>query len=275
MNLQDIEARLKNLIEVNLISALPGQTAEDILVQRLTAAVQSSASPDDRGDLVAANVYTLLANPGSTAEWRKAALIETLVDLLESSAKQGELQFDGPPSITIADDPSVPPGEFKLVASHRATALPETKDMKTNVESDDDRQGSQVLPENAFLIIDGVKVFQLNLPVINVGRRLDNELVVDDPRVSRNHAQLRAIKGRYVLFDLDSSGGTFVNGQRANQTVLYPGDVISLAGVALIFGQDNPVARTDLSSTSPRNRAGADRPTAVIRTMPPTHKKKK
>ena len=131
------------------------------------------------------------------------------------------------------------------------------------------------IPENAFLIVEGVKVFPLKLPVINIGRRLDNNVVVDDPRVSRNHAQLRAIKGRFVVFDLNSTGGTFVNGQRANQSVLYPGDVISLAGVSLIFGQDNPLPRPDLADTSPFNDAGANRKTAVIHTIPPTPKKKK
>jgi pSer/pThr/pTyr-binding forkhead associated (FHA) protein len=74
--------------------------------------------------------------------------------------------------------------------------------------------------------------------VINIGRRVDNDLVIDDERISRVHAQLRAIKGRYVLFDLDSRGGTFVNDQRIHQSVLYPGDVISLAGVPLVFGQE-------------------------------------
>src|SRR5512133_408404 len=121
-------------------------------------------------------------------------------------------------------------------------------------------------PENAFLIVEGVKVFPLNLPVINIGRRLENQLVIDDPRVSRNHAQLRAIKGRFVLFDLNSTGGTFVNGQRTSQTVLYPGDVISLAGVALIFGQDNPPPRPDLANTSPLDSdpGTSERPTATI-----------
>ena len=116
-------------------------------------------------------------------------------------------------------------------------------------------------------------MFQLTQAVINIGRRLDNTLVVDDPRVSRNHAQIRAIKGRFVLFDLNSTGGTFVNGQRTNQTVLYPGDVISLAGASLIFGQDNPLMGRDLSHTSPRSHPGAERSTAVIRTLPPHMKK--
>src|SRR5512133_1418943 len=121
-------------------------------------------------------------------------------------------------------------------------------------------------PENAFLIVEGVKVYPLNESVVNIGRRLENQLVIDDPRVSRNHAQLRAIKGRFVLFDLNSTGGTFVNGQRTSQTVLYPGDVISLAGVSLIFGQDSPPPRPDLGMTAPLEMGAgrSDRPTAIL-----------
>jgi pSer/pThr/pTyr-binding forkhead associated (FHA) protein len=116
------------------------------------------------------------------------------------------------------------------------------------------------------LIVEGVKVHPLNEPVVNIGRRLENQLVIDDPRVSRNHAQLRAIKGRFVLFGLNSTGGTFVNGQRTSQTVLYPGDVISLAGVALIFGQDNPPPRPDLANTAPleADPGLSERPTATL-----------
>ena len=99
---------------------------------------------------------------------------------------------------------------------------------------------------------------------------------IDDPRVSRNHAQLRAIKGRYVVFDLNSTGGTFINGRRASQGVLYPGDVISLAGVMLIFGQDNPPPRSDIAMVSPFfDSSDADRPTAILITAPTTKKKKK
>ena len=131
------------------------------------------------------------------------------------------------------------------------------------------------LPENAFLIVEGVKVFPLALPVINIGRRLDNQLIIDDPRVSRNHAQLRTIKGRYVVFDLNSTGGTFVNGQRTSQSVLYPGDVISLAGVALIFGQDNPPPRPDLKETAPLQAGASDRPTATVKDQSTATFKKK
>jgi pSer/pThr/pTyr-binding forkhead associated (FHA) protein len=125
------------------------------------------------------------------------------------------------------------------------------------------------------LIVDGIKEFRLNQSRISIGRQLDNDLVVDDPRVSRHHAQLRAIKGRYVLFDLNSSGGSFINGQRASQSILYPGDVLSLAGVSLIFGQDNPLPQRELGRTGPRSQAGADRRTAIIRAIPSPGKKER
>src|SRR5215510_9477427 len=113
--------------------------------------------------------------------------------------------------------------------------------METNTYGEPET--NDAIPQNAFLIIEGVKVHPLKESVINVGRRFENHIIIDDPRVSREHAQLRAINGHFVLFDLSSTSGTFVNGQRASQTVLYSGDVISLAGVMLIFSQDDPTSR--------------------------------
>jgi pSer/pThr/pTyr-binding forkhead associated (FHA) protein len=107
------------------------------------------------------------------------------------------------------------------------------------------------VPEDAFVIVDGIRVIPLTQPIVNIGRRVENNLVIDDPRVSRTHAQLRAINGRYIIFDLNSTGGTFINGERVTQSILYPGDVISLAGADLIYGQKNPPPRQDLKETSP------------------------
>jgi pSer/pThr/pTyr-binding forkhead associated (FHA) protein len=159
-------------------------------------------------------------------------------------------------------DPTLSPNDARVTASNRIEPMAETNANPLDTGKPEEQNK---MPENAFLIVEGVKVFPLKQPVVNIGRRLDNQLVIDDPRVSRNHAQLRAIKGRFVVFDLNSTGGTFVNGQRASQTVLYPGDVISLAGVALIFGQDNPPPRPDLKDTSPLSpHITTERPTAIL-----------
>ena len=276
MNLQELEARLQQLIEVQLISVLPGQKAEDIIIHELTSVMRSNAIAGKDGKWIAPNEFTLLVHPDSVGRWQKPQLLDTLTEVLKITGEEEQFQFNSAPTINIVEDSDIPSGGFNLIASHKAELMEETKDMKSDTDGESaETESAAAMPENAFLIVEGVKVFQLKQPVVNIGRRLDNSLVVDDPRVSRNHAQIRAIKGRFVLFDLNSSGGTFVNGQRATQSVLYPGDVISLAGVSLIFGQDNAVPGRDLSNTSPNISAGAERSTAIIRTMPPMPKKKK
>jgi pSer/pThr/pTyr-binding forkhead associated (FHA) protein len=105
------------------------------------------------------------------------------------------------------------------------------------------------IPPHAFFVIEGGTIYPLVKAIINIGRMLENHLVIDDSRVSRNHAQLRAIQGQFVLFDLNSTRGTFVNGRRISQTILYPNDAISLGGILLTFKQDDPPPRPDLVDT--------------------------
>jgi pSer/pThr/pTyr-binding forkhead associated (FHA) protein len=113
----------------------------------------------------------------------------------------------------------------------------------------DDLDNTPRQEDEAFLIVNGVDLFPIKQAIVSMGRRIDNVLVVNDPRVSRTHAELRCIHGRYVVFDMDSSGGTYVNGQRVKHSVVYDGDVISLAGVHMIFRQRN-LPRPDLKKTA-------------------------
>jgi pSer/pThr/pTyr-binding forkhead associated (FHA) protein len=129
------------------------------------------------------------------------------------------------------------------------------------------------LPENAFLIIEGTKAVPLNQSVITIGRHHDNMVVIDDPRVSRHHMELRAIQGRFILFDLGSSGGTYINGQRTSQAVVYPGDIISLAGVNLHFVRDVSAPGRNRGNTTFFPGQG-ERGTAIFRTTFLNRKKK-
>jgi pSer/pThr/pTyr-binding forkhead associated (FHA) protein len=111
----------------------------------------------------------------------------------------------------------------------------------TSTSALDSKQESigETIFSNAYLIINGSETFTINSTLVNIGRGSENQLVLDDLRVSRKHAQLRFINGHFVIFDLNSSGGTYINGQRIVQSVLYTGDVISLAGLPLIFSYEN------------------------------------
>jgi len=89
-----------------------------------------------------------------------------------------------------------------------------------------------------YLILEDESLFELISPVTNIGRNSTNHLILNDLRVSRTHAQIRSVGDDYIIFDIGSSGGTYINGERISQRKLKPGDVISLAGIKLIFSEE-------------------------------------
>ena len=263
LQLEQLESRLQALIEVRLVSVLPGFQVEDLVVQKLANAMKSNLVEDADGNKLMPNVFTLVVSQQYAERWQQPKLLEAMLNSLKIVGEEAGLKFSSPPTISIVQNPQQGETEVDVVASHQLEAAEETRSMTPVVGEGKVVEGDS-FPKNAFLIVDGVKVFPLTQSVVNIGRRLDNQLVIDDPRISRNHAQLRAIKGRFVIFDLNSTGGTFVNGQRTSQSVMYPGDVISLAGVPLVFGQDNPPPGHDLADTNPLNEVSGERPTAFL-----------
>jgi pSer/pThr/pTyr-binding forkhead associated (FHA) protein len=109
------------------------------------------------------------------------------------------------------------------------------------------------LRPDAFLIIGGTKVFPIEKQVVKIGRAYENDLMLEYPQVSRLHAELRFDQGSYEIIDLNSTGGTFVNGERIKQQTLSKGDVITLVNLHLVFGQDDP---PDYSSVIPYAKPG-------------------
>ncbi|MBN1231617.1 MAG: FHA domain-containing protein [Anaerolineales bacterium] len=90
---------------------------------------------------------------------------------------------------------------------------------------------------NAYLVIS-TQVYPIEKPSITIGRRTDNDVVINNELISRVHARLEYEEDQFVLFDLDSTGGTYVNNKRVNKSIIYSGDVIILANTPLIFIND-------------------------------------
>ena len=246
--LTQLEARLQSLIEGSAARLLPLRGEQDELPTRLVAAMQAGIQSGDNGELWAPNLFTLTAHPAHAQQLREnQALLETLAKTIQQTGLEAGLRFYSEPYLKIAVDPTLPSRQIHILAQVSTQQVDDTSTL-----SYDPGQDGTSIPENAFLIVGGMQVFPLSQGVINIGRRPDNHLAIDDLRVSRVHAQLRAIKGRFVLFDLDSTGGTFVNGERVKRCTLYPGDVISLSGVNLVFGQDASARSGETqSSTGP------------------------
>lgn len=127
----------------------------------------------------------------------------------------------------------------------------------------DKSMADDTIPLYALLLFEGGGTIALDKTEMTIGRMHDNEIVLDDPRVSRYHAKICLMKDHFVLLDLKSSGGTFINGQRIEQGILYPGDAISLGGCNFSFMQGSVVARRRDSATPP-SPASSERNTVVF-----------
>jgi hypothetical protein len=81
-------------------------------------------------------------------------------------------------------------------------------------------------------------VFELDKPSYVIGREAGNDLVIEDPQVSRRHAQLTQQGNSYLIEDIGSTNGTYVNGKRVTApTLLTNGDMVGLADTVIIAVQ--------------------------------------
>ena len=91
---------------------------------------------------------------------------------------------------------------------------------------------------SAQLHIAGNGAVPLAKSVINIGRESSNDVVISDTFVSRHHIQLRKRFGAYTLFDVNSRGGTRVNGTLVSEHRLQNGDLICIGRTELLYTED-------------------------------------
>jgi hypothetical protein len=232
--LAQVEARLQVIVEGSARRLFPGAQVSELLAGRLLQAVREGLHIEPDGQVTAPNQLILFISPTEMELYKNPRWIEEIEMALRASGSEAGVCFPQAPFLELQEDAALATGEVRVATHNHPSAISQTSDIEAEPDI-----GSPALPAGAFLIVDGTQLFPLTQAVINIGRRPDNHLVIDDARISRTHAQLRVSRGQYVIFDLDSSGGTWVNGKQVRQQVLRPGDVVSLAGVPLVYGQES------------------------------------
>jgi hypothetical protein len=237
------EGFMENVVEgsVQRLFRSPVQPAE--IARRLERAMESQQTISVDRVIVPAFYRAFL----NTEDFRvfepiQESLEREMANYLQDLARERGFTLLEHPFVDVAPDPAVPRRGIQVVAEMSAGPGP---GLPTGVDSTQVistvTQAPARMPVTAQLVLatpDGPHAFPLEANVVTVGRGLNNDLIVEDPRVSRQHAQIRFKSRRYFIGDLGSTNGTYINGtQVTTDQVLHDGDIVSFGGLEMRFAQ--------------------------------------
>jgi len=105
-------------------------------------------------------------------------------------------------------------------------------------------------PEQEVFLIINKQIVSLRKRVTTLGRQLENDVIFHEEYLSRFHAEIIYERGAYVLYDKESTSGTYVNSRKIDRCVLNSGDLISLANISMMFVDNNPkIAKKTMGTT--------------------------
>ncbi|PID86140.1 MAG: hypothetical protein CSA11_08575 [Chloroflexi bacterium] len=241
--LSKFESIAQGLVEGSFSRLLGGELEPLEVASRLARAME-----DGHRDGFAPDVYAVSLNSVDyeTLQGKNAQLEIELAATVVELAKKMDLRLKEHPQITLMADAAVKKQQIRVKASfHKSVGKTTQLSLKAEDVLAAEREMLTALAAvDAYLIVDGGQHVALERPLLTIGRRTDNDLVLDASTVSRRHAQIRWRYGRFVLYDLSGRPGrTQVNSQPVSEYALQSGDVITLADVKLIYGEGDDERR--------------------------------
>ena len=234
-----IESKIQTLLEGTVDRLLYPGAASSLSSQLIRMIDEKILAQTDACEKFVPDLITLYVSPEKWDAWQEAipTLNQVASEVEASWLEQGYL-FRVPLRIQLAQNASLAVDAIEIST---ALTLPTSETSKTELQiMVPEAQPEPSIPERAYFIINGKEQCFLSKSIVKIGRRTTSDILIEDPMVSRDHLQLRAKNGRYLLFDLSSTGGTFVNNQPVKTATLKPGDVVRIGKTLLIYNQDVP-----------------------------------
>ena len=197
------------------------------------------------------NSYVLSLSPADFAQFEpyRRSLERDLAETLLGAARDRSFTLLTFPTVELERDDDVARGDVRVScalvdASGDEVAagseqLGSVEAGHTMVLDRDALLRERPRPPKAFLEVPAERRrVPLGAEALVIGRDPESDLVLDDRRVSRRHAEIRLRLGRFTLYDLESTNGTFVNGRRIAEVVLSDGDRIQVGGAEIVLRQE-------------------------------------
>jgi hypothetical protein len=193
------------------------------------------------------NEYSVYLSPTDREQFAgyEGSLVDELQEHLAEHARRERYALLSPPRVLLETDADLTVGEFGI-----ATKMVQPEPRKRGVEApgagqtmvykQDPVPTAAATPEDlglepaATLTLDGAQ-HELSRRRMVIGRSKDCDIQVDDPNVSRRHAELRREGTAFWVVDLGSTNGIDVNGRRTSRAKLEDGDTVTVGTTDLVF----------------------------------------
>jgi hypothetical protein len=227
--LQRFENRLEQMVSGAFAKAFRSAVQPVEVAAALQREVDNSAQILSRNRRLVPNDFHVELSP--TDHERLAPygtrLADELTEMLREHAEEQSYVFTGPVSISFETSDDLSTGRFRVRSAALAKVTPSTEASVTDTAV---RRASVVLEVN------GVR-HPLDPPGLVVGRGTDADLRINDPGVSRRHAEIRVSPGERApvvsVVDLGSTNGMHVNGQRVQHATLEDGATVKIGNTTM------------------------------------------
>jgi Protein of unknown function (DUF3662)/FHA domain len=255
--LRSIEHRIESLVE-GVFGRAFRTHVQPVELARKLAKEMDDAKTASVSRVYVPNEYTLYLSPSDRDQFGnyEDSLLTELSDYLSEHARREGYALLTTPVVLMEEDEDLNVGEFgiatRMVQPQRGRAaadLPpelqpqaapsETKVFRppaadTEAVSSEDAVALDLAHATAALVLGGKRHELANRSLV-LGRSRDCDISVDDPNVSRRHAEIRHEDGAYWIVDLGSTNGVTVNGERVKRAKLEPDDSVVLGTTELRF----------------------------------------
>jgi hypothetical protein len=216
MGLQGFERRLERMVEGVFARAFRSGLRPVELGRKVVRVMDDQRSVDVRGRAVVPNAFTVRLSAEDHEQFAdiEDTLVRELCDAAREHARDERYSFMGPVSVDMVVDEKLRTGMFKVEG-------------RLKEGPGGGGAGSLLLPTDERVVLGEY--------VVTIGRMPDCTVVLADPNVSRNHAEIRPQGDGYVVVDLGSTNGTRVNGVKVTEHELRDGDDLMFGNTRMTF----------------------------------------
>jgi hypothetical protein len=227
--LQRFENRLEQFVSGTFARAFRSAVQPVEVAAALQREVDNSAQILSRDRRLVPNNFHVELSPADHDRLAPygSTLAQELTEMLREHAEEQSYVFTGPVSISFDKVDELGTGRFRVRSAAIARVTP---------ASGESMSDTAVRRANVVLEVNGMR-HPLEPPGLLIGRGTEADLRINDPGVSRRHAEIRVLPGANVpvvsIIDLGSTNGMLVNGQRVQQATLSDGSVVKIGNTSM------------------------------------------